>query len=171
VIAGIDWSTQNGADVINLSFGSYQQSDFLRSAIDQAYARGNGAVVVAAAGNEGTTAEQYSAAYDAAIAVSATNENDKLAYFSSRGNWVELAAPGTYILSTRATRVDEAYYKYTGTSESAPFVSALAGLLASEGKTAIEIRQRMQNTAKDLGAAGYDPKFGHGRIDANSAVP
>ena len=109
VIAGIDWSTKNGADVINLSFGSDQQSDFLRSAINQAYAKGNGAVVVAAAGNEGNTAEpsaeQYPAAYEAAIAVSATDDNDRLADFSSRGNWVDLAAPGTDIMSTRATSV------------------------------------------------------------------
>lgn len=172
VIDGIDWSTKNGADVINLSFGSYVAPDFLRRAINQAYAKGNGAVVVAAAGNEwGSTDKQYPAAYDAAIAVSATDEDDRLAGFSSRGNWVDLAAPGTDIISTRATRVGEAYYKLSGTSQSAPFVSALAGLLASEGKTASEIRQRMQNTAKDLGAAGDDPKFGHGRIDADSAVP
>jgi thermitase len=172
VIDGIDWSTKNGADVINLSFGSSTPSDFLRGAIDQAYAKGNGTVVVAAAGNEWkSSVEQYPAAYDAAIAVSATDKDDRLADFSSRGNWVDLAAPGTAILSTRATRVGEAYDKYSGTSESAPFVSALAGLLASEGKTAIEIRRRMQNTAKDLGAAGDDPNFGHGRIDANRAVP
>jgi thermitase len=175
VISGIDWSTKNGADVINLSFGSGQQDDFLRRAINGAYANGHGAVLVAAAGNRGFTKRpekpQYPAAYDAAIAVSATNESDSLADFSSRGNWVDLAAPGTNIMSTRATRVGEAYNKVSGTSESAPFVSALAGLLASEGKTAGEIRQRMQNTAKDLGAAGDDPKFGHGRIDADSAVP
>ena len=160
VMAGIHWSTKNGADVIKLSFGGSTPSYFFR------------AVVVAAAGNEeNSSAEQYPAAYDAAIAVSATDKYDRFAYFSSRGDWVDLAAPGTAILSTRATRVGEAYDKYSGTSESAPFVSALAGLLASEDKTAIGIRRRMQNTAKDLGAAGDDPKFGHGRIDANRAVP
>jgi thermitase len=81
---------------------------------------------------------------------------------------VDLAAPGTNILSTRA---GEGYSEENGTSEAAPFVSALAGLLASEGKTASEIRQRMQPTATDLGPAGDDPNFGHGRIDANRAVP
>jgi len=44
-------------------------------------------------------------------------------------------------------------------------------LLASEGKTAGEIRQRMQSTATDLGPAGHDPYYGHGRIDANKGVP
>jgi subtilisin family serine protease len=53
---------------------------------------------------------------------------------------------------------------------SAPFVSGLAGLLASRGMSADSIRQRMQTTAKDLGPAGDDPQFGHGRIDADNAV-
>jgi subtilisin family serine protease len=58
----------------------------------------------------------------------------------------------------------------SGTSMSAPFVSGLAGLLASRGMSADSIRQRMQATAKDLGPAGDDPRYGHGRIDADNAV-
>jgi subtilisin family serine protease len=69
------------------------------------------------------------------------------------------------------SRAGGGYSEENGTSEAAPFVSALAGLLASEGKTASEIRQRMQPTATDLGLAGDDPNFGQGRIDANRAVP
>jgi thermitase len=133
--------------------------------------RGTGAVVIAAAGNKGTNTKQYPAAYRKVIAVSATNENDRLASFSSRGSWVDLAAPGTRILSTRAALTGGAYDRESGTNEAAHFVSALAGLLASEGKTAGEIRQRMQSTATDLGPAGNDPYYGHGRIDANKAVP
>jgi thermitase len=71
-------------------------------------------------------------------------------------------APGANILSTSA---GGGYNEQSGTSEAAPFVSALAGLLASEGKTATKIRQRMQSTADD------DPSYGHGRIDTNAAVP
>ena len=170
IIDSIGWSVRHGADVINLSFGRGQKSSVLERKINRAYA--NGAVVVAAAGNKGLTREptrpQYPAAYQKVIAVSATNENDRLARFSSRGSWVDLAAPGTNILSTRA---GGGYYEENGTSESAPFVSALAGLLASEGKTASEIRQRMQSTAIDLGGAGDDPRFGYGRINADRAVP
>jgi subtilisin family serine protease len=81
---------------------------------------------------------------------------------------VDLAAPGTNILSTRA---GGGYNEEKGTSESAPFVSALAGLLASDGKTASEIRQRMQSTATDLGPTGDDPSFGYGKINADRAVP
>jgi thermitase len=169
LVQGIDWSVDNRADVINLSLAGPDNPAVEEAANN---ARANGTVVVAAAGNLGTTTPLYPAAYEKVIAVSATNENDGLANFSSRGSsanpWVDLAAPGTNILSTGA---GGGYQEADGTSEAAPFVSALAGLLASEGKTASEIRQRMQSTAADLGPAGDDPNFGHGRINANRAVP
>lgn len=173
LIRGINWSVNHRADVINLSLGGGRKSSVLERKINKANA--NGAVIVAAAGNRGLTRRpekpQYPAAYEAAIAVSATNDKDKLAGFSSRGNWVDLAAPGTNILSTRATRVGGRYAAQSGTSESAPFVSALAGLLASRGMSADRIRQRMQNTARDLGPSGKDRYYGHGRINAAGAVP
>jgi thermitase len=167
IIAGIDWSLDHGADVVNLSLGGPEDSSFLEDAVNDAYARG--AVVVAAAGNTGTTQPQYPAAYPKAIAVSATDRGDGLAYFSSRGDWVDLAAPGTSILSTR---VSGDYGAQSGTSMSAPFVSGLAGLLVSQNpdRSPYGIRQRMQDTALDLGPAGYDPRFGYGRIDADKAV-
>ena len=80
---------------------------------------------------------------------------------------MDLAAPGTGILSTSKSG---GYDRMSGTSMSAPFVSGLAGLLASRGMSADSIRQRMLASAKDLGPAGDDPRFGHGRIDADNAV-
>jgi thermitase len=165
IIKGINWSVKRGADVVNLSLSGPAYSGVLRNAVNRASARG--AVVVAAAGNAGTTRRQYPAAYSKAIAVSATGRSDGLAHFSSRGDWVDLAAPGTNILSTRASG---GYGTQSGTSFSAPFVSGLAGLLASQGMSAGSIRQRMQATAKDLGPAGDDPRYGHGRINADKAV-
>ena len=165
IIKGMDWSVNHGADVENLSLGGPGYSGVLRDAVNRASRRG--AVVVAAAGNEGTKVRQYPAAYSNAIAVSATNQSDGLAYFSSYGDWVDLSAPGTNILSTTRSG---GYGKHSGTSFSAPFVSGLAGLLASQGMSADSIRQRMQRSAKDLGPVGDDPRFGHGRIDANNAV-
>jgi thermitase len=165
IIEGIDWSMKHGADVVNLSLGGSAMSSVLRKAVNRASA--SGAVVVAAAGNTGTTRRQYPAAYPKAIAVSATDRSGGLAYFSSHGDWVDLAAPGTNILSTSASG---RYSEQSGTSMSAPFVSGLAGLLASQGMPANSIRQRMQATAKDLGPAGDDPRFGYGRINADRAV-
>ena len=165
IVEGIDWSVNQGADVVNLSLGGPGDSSVLRTAVNRAY--GRGAVVVAAAGNEGTRVPRYPAAYSRAIAVSATSADGRLARFSSRGGWVDLAAPGTNILSTSKSG---GYDKWSGTSMSAPFVSGLAGLLASQGMSADSIRQRMQESAKDLGPAGYDPLYGHGRINADNAV-
>lgn len=165
IINGMDWSVDHGADVVNLSLGGPADSGVLKDAVDRTSRRG--AVVVAAAGNAGTTGRQYPAAYPNAIAVSATTQSDGLAGFSSRGDWVDLAAPGTHILSTSKSG---GYGEAGGTSFSAPFVSGLAGLLASQGMSADSIRQRMQSTARDLGPAGDDPRYGHGRIDADNAV-
>src|SRR5215212_6634954 len=165
IVQGIKWSVNNGADVVNLSLGGSGDSSVLSMAINRAY--GQGAVVVAAAGNEGTNVPQYPAAYSKVIAVSATTTDGRLASFSNRGDWVDLAAPGTDILSTSKSG---GYQRRSGTSMAAPFVSGLAGLLASRGMSADSIRQRMQTTAKDLGPVGDDPRFGHGRIDADNAV-
>jgi thermitase len=165
IVQGIKWSVNNGADVVNLSLGGSGDSSVLSMAINRAY--GQGAVVVAAAGNEGTNVPQYPAAYSKVIAVSATTTDGRLASFSNRGDWVDLAAPGTGILSTSKSG---GYDRMSGTSMAAPLVSGLAGLLASRGMSADSIRQRMQTTAKDLGPVGDDPRFGHGRIDADNAV-
>jgi thermitase len=165
VVEGINWSVNHGADVVNLSLGGTANSSVVRTVVNRAY--GRGVVVVAAAGNERTNVPVYPAAYSTAIAVSATTADDKLARFSNRGDWVDLAAPGTDILSTSKSG---GYDRHSGTSMSAPFVSGLAGLLASQGMSADSIRQRMQTTAKDLSPAGQDPRYGHGRIDAANAV-
>jgi thermitase len=165
IVEGINWSVSHGADVVNLSLGGPPNSSVLKTAVNRAY--GRGAVVVAAAGNEGTNVPEYPAADSKATAMSATPAYGRLASFSSRGDWVDLAAPGTNILSTSKSG---GYEMQSGTSTSAPFVSGLAGLLASQGMSAHSIRQHMQTTAEDLGPAGDDPRFGHGRIDADNAV-
>jgi thermitase len=165
IVEGINWSVNHGADVVNLSLGGPGDSSVLKTAVNRAYDRD--AVVVAAAGNEGRDEPRYPAAYSTVIAVSATTTDGRLASFSSRGDWVDLAAPGTDILSTGESG---GYERHSGTSVAAPFVSGLAGLLASRGMSADSIRERMQATAEDLGPAGDDPRFGHGMIDANNAV-
>ena len=137
----------------------------LRIAVNRAHSQG--VVLVAAAGNEGTNVPQYPAAYSKVIAVSATTADGRLAPFSTRGDWVDLVAPGTGILSTSKSG---SYDRQSGTSMSTPFVSGLAGLLASQGLSAHSIRQRMQSSARDLGPQGHDPHFGHGSIDADKAV-
>ena len=165
IVEGINWSVNQGADVVNLSLGGPADSSVLRTAVNRAH--GQGAVVVAAAGNDGVSEPRYPAAYSKVIAVSAISTDDRLARFSNRGRWVDLAAPGTDIISTSKSG---GYDRQSGTSMAAPFVSGLAGLLASRGMSADSISQDMQATAEDLGPAGQDPRYGHGRIDAAEAV-
>ncbi|MDP9454906.1 MAG: S8 family peptidase [Actinomycetota bacterium] len=166
IAEGIVWSADTGADVINLSLGGPGSSSVLKRAVDYAYNKG--AVLVASAGNNGNNVPDYPAAYANVIAVAATDNKDRRAYFSNYGAYVDVAAPGVGILST----VPGGYRSYDGTSFSSPHVAALAGLLEGQGKYTSNsaIRTRILSTAKDLGAAGRDPYYGTGRIDAAKAV-
>jgi thermitase len=162
---GIRWSADHGAEVINLSFVHPLPSTVEKNAID--YARNKGAVVVAAAGNKDTNDPTYPAAYlDSVIAVAATQRDDRRASFSNYGNWVDVAAPGVKILST----IPRGYASWSGTSMATPHVSALAGLLASQGRSRENIEDRITSTTVDLGPNGRDPYYGAGRISADRAV-
>jgi thermitase len=161
---GVIWGAKHGAEVINLSLVHPNPSTVESDAID--FARGKGAVVVAAAGNGGTSNTAYPAAYDEVIAVAATNKLDTRASFSNYGGWVDVAAPGVEILST----VPRGYASWRGTSMATPHVSALAALLASQGRSRANIEDRITRTAVDLGPNGRDPYYGSGRINADRAV-
>ncbi len=170
----IEWATNNGAEVVNLSLGAPGSSDVLRDAVN--YAWNNGVVVVAAAGNADTSVKDYPAAYPNVIAVVATNKYDRRASYSNFGDWVDVAAPGTGIVSTCPPNLPypdcspNGYKTLSGTSMSSPHVAGLAGLLAAQGRTASGIRSRIQSTATDLGPDGKDNYYGHGRINAYRAV-
>ncbi len=164
VADGIIWSADHGADVINLSVVHPSSSTVDKNAIN--YATSKGVVVVAAAGNGDTNQPRYPAAYPSVMAVAATNRDDRRAYFSNYGNWIDIAAPGVDILST----IPGGYASRTGTSMAAPHVSALAGLLASQGRSPENIEYRITHTAVDLGPNGLDPYYGYGRISASRAV-
>jgi thermitase len=164
IVKGIRWSADRGAKAINMSFSGPGYSDVLKRAVD--YADAKGAVLVGAAGNEGDDTRMYPAAFENVIAVAATNRDDRRTGFSTYGDWVDVAAPGKGIIST----VPGGYASYDGTSMAAPHVTALAGLLAAQGRDKAEIRDRILSTAVDLGREGRDPYYGEGRINANKAV-
>jgi thermitase len=95
---GITWAARNGADVINMSLGGAASSKTLERAINMASR--NGVIMIAAAGNNGSTTPYYPAAYDKVIAVASTDYSDQLSPYSNRGEWVAVAAPGGPIWST-----------------------------------------------------------------------
>ncbi|WP_022737151.1 S8 family peptidase [Laceyella sacchari] len=163
VANGITHAADAGAQVISLSLGGPQSSQTLENAVK--YAASKGAVIVAAAGNESTSAPSYPGRYDEAIAVAATDQNDKKASFSNYGDWVDVAAPGVNILSTVP---GGGYAAMSGTSMATPLVAGEAALLASQGKSASEIRQAIEGTADKISGTGT--YWAHGRINAANAV-
>ncbi len=129
-VEAIDYAVAQGASIVNCSWGTDADSQFLKEAIDRAGRRG--VVVVASAGNSGRdidTRPYYPASYDLPnlIAVASSDSFDNLATFSNRGaTRVSVAAPGTDILTTQP---GGDYRFVSGTSASAPLVAGIAGLL------------------------------------------
>ncbi|MFP9192942.1 S8 family peptidase [Natrialbaceae archaeon A-CW1-1] len=164
VAAGITWAAdQNQVDILSMSLGG-DASDVVHDAVQ--YADQQGKVQVAAAGNDGpcTDCVGYPAAHDEVIAVSASDENDDLADFSSTGPEVDLAAPGVDTLST-VPRDD--YAEFSGTSMACPHVSGAAATLIGAGYDHSEVRQVLKDGADDIGLG--DNEQGAGRLNvANS---
>ncbi|MFC4075323.1 S8 family peptidase [Salinithrix halophila] len=164
VANGITDAADHGAKVISLSLGASKGAQALKDAVD--YAADKGAIVVAAAGNEGKTTPNYPGYYKKTIAVGATDSNDKKADFSNCGaDWVDVAAPGVDIYSTIT---GGGYKNLSGTSMATPHVAGLAGLLASQGKKAADIRSTIEGTADKISGTGSD--WAYGRINAAKAV-
>ena len=170
VAQGVLYACNHGAKIINLSLGGSEPSNTLEDALAQAYAQG--CLIAAAAGNDGQSSVDCPARYPAAIAVAATDRYDQRAYFSDYGPEIELAAPGVDIFSTLWTRSSHTYGWKQGTSMSTPHVAGLAAIVWSvcPGMSNTDLRSVMENTAKDLGAPGWDQYYGYGRIDAEKAV-
>jgi len=163
VARGIIFAAQQGAQVINLSLGAPYNSNLLQRAIT--YACSLGAVVVAGVGNDNSRTPIYPAAYSDVIAVAAVNEHDRKSIFSNYGEWVDVAAPGSEILSTF---LNGNYAYLSGTSMAAPHVAGLAALLASQGRRNEEIRSVIVSTADPILGTGMH--WVYGRINANRAV-
>ncbi|WP_049997330.1 S8 family serine peptidase [Halococcus sediminicola] len=162
----IEWAADQGADVINMSLGGGGYTNTMKNAVS--YAQSNGSLVVAAAGNNGTGSVSYPAAYNECLAVSALDSNENLASYSQYGNEIELAAPGSDVLST-TTETRGSYEKLSGTSMATPAVSGVAGLtLAQWNLTNSELRSHLKNTAVDVGLPADEQ--GSGRVDAANAV-
>lgn len=136
VADGVRWAAEHGAHVINLSLGGPRNSRVLQKAID--YALSRGVVVVAAAGNTGGHV-QYPGASDGVIGVSASDADDKIAKFSSRGEGVDLAAPGVNVVQQTICKKGrdqcEGFPPYSGTSMASPHVAGAAALVMSLGVT------------------------------------
>lgn len=166
IIKGIDWSMTNKMDIINLSLGIASDSLALHQAVDKAY--NSGILLVAAAGNNGKVdgtgdTVEYPARYDSTIAVSAMDTSNMRGSFSATGQTIEVTAPGVKILSTY---LNNQYLYMSGTSMAAPYAAGTLALLkqANPALSHTQLREKLNETVKDIGATGKDTFFGNGLI-------
>jgi hypothetical protein len=160
---GILYAIDNGAKVINLSWGTEVNSSFLQQSIEKAQA--SGALVVAAAGNEPLGSPLYPAAYPGVLGVSATLPDGQPWAQSNFGEFVSLSAPG---VAAMPVGYDGPPGAYAGTSISSAYVARNLAVYMSRhpSATAEDTRKALLNSLTDKGAGGRDNTYGWGVLDA-----
>ena len=177
LIAAIRWSADKGADVINMSVGGFPYSQIMQDAVNYAFAKG--AVLVGAAGNNRREERFYPASFDNVISVSATQVNDEFSNWSSYGPDVDVSAPGSSVLTTNCTKCTYADHDswgphtyISGTSFATPNVAGVLALIRARfpDATPQQVVDRLFNSVDDLGYAGWDNRYGRGRVNAHRAL-
>ncbi len=171
VEAAIRYAGENGADVVNMSLGSVQNPQKPYSVWDRALSGlyDENIAVFAAAGNEGEDHDKwgysmnYPGVLDTTIAISALSKTGKLASYSSFGDTVEFAAPGSDIMSAArggGLRSD------SGTSMATPHMTGAGAYikLLHPNCTVEDVRETLQLYAEDLGEVGRDDQYGYGAV-------
>ena len=166
-----------GVVAMNLSLGGATESKAEKDAIRYAVVT-RGVLVIASAGNGGNSKVGCPACDPNAISVAATTWRDALSYYSQYGNGLDIAAAGGELYSNTtdemgiwSSYLGGTYAYLQGTSMAAPQVTGAAGVVASKtGLRGANLRNRLLTTADDKGAAGYDTRFGNGRLNVYRAI-
>jgi len=147
IVNAINYASENNATIISMSFGGDSISIPIQTALNNAYNKG--IILVAAAGNDNSTTRIYPAAYNNVISVGATNSSNTKSSFSNYGTWVNIAAPGSNILSTY---LSNQYISGDGTSMATPLIAGAIGLIKSimPNKNQTEILTALNNTGESI---------------------
>ncbi|MBN1301922.1 MAG: S8 family serine peptidase [Melioribacteraceae bacterium] len=166
---GILYAVDNGAKVINCSWGSYSYSKTLEEIIE--YAAMNGAIVVGSAGNENNRDAIYPGNYKDALSVGYTDDSDVKNFASNYGEEVDIYAPGTSIYNTWQ---NDTYASLSGSSMAAPLVSGIAALVFTQfpNFTPHQVAQQIRVNADNIDALNptYQYLMGSGRVNAYKAL-
>jgi subtilisin family serine protease len=165
IAKAIRYAANNGAQVINMSFGTLTDSHAIKNSIN--YALGLNLTLAASAGNNNTTSPQYPAAYSGVITTAATDINDQKASFSNYGNSVVVDAPGVNIILPYPGGM---YSVVFGTSFSAPAVAGTAALVRSLRTTGTTASITGTTVNINSENPNYVNQLGYGRIDVLHAV-
>jgi len=191
IASGIRYAADKGAKVINLSLGG-AGSQTLKDAVN--YALGKGVIVVAASGNESASVVTYPAAYPGVIAVGAVGFDNVRSPYSNYGSALTLVAPGgdmnedlngdgypdgilqqtlvqkCWYFGCYGDTKNFGWYFFQGTSMATPHVSAAAAMLIANGTPASQIKQKLSDSATDLGPTGFDSEYGYGLLNIEKAL-
>lgn len=166
-VKGIEWSIENGMDIINLSFGISKDKQALKDSIDKAIE--NEIIIVSSAGNTYGGATEYPASYEKVISVNAVDSNNNIAPFASKGK-VDFSAPGVNIpIITLKDRNSIS----SGTSLATPYITGIVALILQNNEkykinpnkdTHSQIYEHLKSLSKDLGIEGKDVIYGEGLV-------
>ncbi|MBE5959213.1 MAG: hypothetical protein E7254_10195 [Lachnospiraceae bacterium] len=166
LIKGIDYAISIGVKVINISSCSGTPNSAYRAACERAY---NASItVVCSAGNDGSSAARYPAAYPTTLAIASMDENFRRSSFTSYGTWTDFSAPGGDIYTTGTT----GFVTTEGTSFSAPCVAAIVAMMYSVNSkmNADYSETYLEETVFDFFKRGYDDDSSYGFVNAYGAV-
>ena len=175
--SGIIWAANNGATVINMSVGGFPYSQYVQDAVNYAWSKG--AVLIGAAGNNRREETFYPASFANVVSVSGTQADDEFTNWSSYGPRVDVSAPGASILTTNCYTCTYgghdtwgSHTKISGTSFATPNVAGVVALIRARfpGEGPTQIVNRLLGSVDDVGYAGWDNRYGLGRVNAARAL-
>ncbi|SDM44278.1 Por secretion system C-terminal sorting domain-containing protein [Daejeonella rubra] len=165
---GIKYAADNGAHIINCSWGGPGGGSYGQDVVN--YALSKGCLIIVAAGNSNTSVPEYPANYPGIMSVAAVDMNDRKSSFSNYGSHVSIAAPGEVFTTTNGNKYDVA----RGTSLAAPMVASAAALVRSRFPLfdMVQVKEQLMVTSDNLDAANpaFSGSLGKGRLNVFRAL-